>query len=169
MKNRELAYCGIFGAAALLLPTIFHVMRLGHIFMPMYLPLVALAFMVRPRAVALTAFTVPLLSGFVTGMPPFNPPIALVMALELSIIGALIAMVPAPLRQKRVQVLLVLSVALALGRVLYALLFYVIASALGLKPAPLAVISFIAGWPGILLMLMVIPQLVAIHQQLKRA
>ena len=41
---RELAYSGVFGAAALLLPVLFHLVRLGAVFMPMYLPLVALAF-----------------------------------------------------------------------------------------------------------------------------
>jgi hypothetical protein len=53
---RELAVCGVFGAAALLLPGLFHLVRLGQVFMPMYLPLVVLAFLVRPRAAALTAF-----------------------------------------------------------------------------------------------------------------
>lgn len=169
MRGRELAYCGIFGAAALLLPTIFHALHLGHIFMPMYLPLVALGFMVSPGAAALTAFTVPLLSGYVTGMPPFNPPVALVMALELSVISALIAAVPQRWRTGRWAVLLLLSVALLLGRILYALLFYTIASAMGLKPAPLVLLSFVSGWPGVLLMLVVIPQLVAVQQQIRRS
>ena len=79
MKPRERAYCGLFGAAALLLPVLFHVLHVGHVFMPMYLPLVALAFFVRPGAAAVTALLVPLLSGAVTGMPPFMPPVAPVM------------------------------------------------------------------------------------------
>ena len=69
MRNRELAYCGLFGAAALLLPVLFHLIHLGHMFMPMYLPLVALAFFVRPGMAALTAVLVPLISGVATGMP----------------------------------------------------------------------------------------------------
>jgi len=90
MKNRDLAYCGLFGAAALLLPVLFHLVHLGHIFMPMYLPLVTLAFFVRPGMSALTALVVPLLSGAVTGMPPFYPPVAPVMSVELALMALII-------------------------------------------------------------------------------
>jgi hypothetical protein len=56
------------------------VIHLGHVFMPMYLPIVALAFFVRPLPAAVTAAMTPLLSGAVLGMPPFYPPVALMMA-----------------------------------------------------------------------------------------
>jgi len=69
--SRDLARCGLFGAAALLLPVLFHLLHLGHVFMPMYLPLVALAFFASPTPAAVTALLTPLLSGAVTGMPPF--------------------------------------------------------------------------------------------------
>ena len=62
-SRRELATCGLFGAAGLLLPVLFHALHLGHVFMPMYLPLVALGYFVSPAPAALTAFVVPLLSG----------------------------------------------------------------------------------------------------------
>ncbi|MFO7652386.1 MAG: ECF transporter S component, partial [Candidatus Krumholzibacteriia bacterium] len=62
LSARELAFCGLFGAAALLLPVLFHVVHLGRLFMPMYLPLVALAFFVRPLPAAVTALMTPLLS-----------------------------------------------------------------------------------------------------------
>ena len=63
LAARDLAYGGLFGAAALLLPTVFHLIHLGHIFMPMYLPLVALPFFARPTTAATTSLVVPLLSG----------------------------------------------------------------------------------------------------------
>ena len=71
VRARELAYCGLFGAAAMLLPVVFHLLKLGSMFMPMYLPLIALAFFVGPLPAALTSFMTPLLSGVLTGMPPF--------------------------------------------------------------------------------------------------
>src|SRR4030065_1502723 len=89
--RRDLAYCVLFGAAALLFPVVFHLVRLGHVFMPMYLPLVTLAFFVPPRMAAMTALAVPLLSGAVTGMPPFYPPVAVFMSLELAVMSGLIA------------------------------------------------------------------------------
>ena len=82
---RELAYCGVFGAAALLLPVVFHVVQLGRMFLPMYLPLVALAFFVRPMPAATTGIAAPILSGALTGMPPFYPPIAVLMSIELGL------------------------------------------------------------------------------------
>ncbi|HSQ74575.1 MAG TPA: hypothetical protein VLT13_03415, partial [Bacteroidota bacterium] len=74
--GRELAYGGLFGAAALVIPFFFHLLHLGHLFMPMYIPLIALAFFVRPVVASLAGFIVPVLSGLTTGMPPFFPPVA---------------------------------------------------------------------------------------------
>ena len=178
MKPRELATCGVFGAAALLLPTVFHAVHLGHVFMPMYLPLVALAFFVRPTAAGLTAFVVPLLSGFATGMPPINPPVAYVMAVELSLMAMLIALVQNRMspdwlamlstKVKYVWVLFVLVAVLAIGRVMNVALSYVFALAMGLPPKPIALLAFVSGWPGILLMLVVIPQLVILNERFRR-
>jgi hypothetical protein len=154
---RELAYCGLFGAAALLLPTIFHLVHLGHVFMPMYLPLVALAFFVGPVAAAATALVVPLLSGAVTGMPPFYPPVAPFMAVELAVMAALIAGVKRV--WPRANEWLVLVPVLLLGRVLYVGLVYGFAL-LAELPAPfLAAVSLLGGWPGIVLMIVVVPPL----------
>lgn len=158
MKPRDLAYCGVFGAAALLLPVIFHVLHLGHVFMPMYLPLVTLAFFVRPGAAALTALLVPILSGAVTGMPPFMPPIALVMSLELALmallIGALRKLLPA------LPIWVVLGTTLVIGRIVSAGLLYGAALVLELPARFVAGISLISGWPGLVLMMVVIPQIV---------
>ena len=35
ISPRELAFCGLLGACALLLPVLFHMVRAGHVFMPM--------------------------------------------------------------------------------------------------------------------------------------
>ena len=158
MKNREFAYCGLFGAAALLLPVLFHLIHLGHIFMPMYLPLVALAFFVRPSMAALTALVVPLLSGAVTGMPPFYPPVAPVMAAEL----ALMAMIIGSLRFlfPRASVLIILIPVLVIGRVVSAGLMYLAARLMELPAKFIAGISFLSGWPGIILMIVTIPAIV---------
>ncbi len=154
---RELARCGLFGAAGLLLPVLFHALHLGHVFMPMYLPLVALGFFVSPAPAALTAFVVPLLSGAVTGMPPFYPPVAVLMAVELSVMAALIAGIRR-IRPDGNEWLILLPV-LALGRVLYVAMAYGVASIIDLPAAFVAGISFVSGWPGVILMLAAIPPL----------
>ena len=155
-----MAYCGLFGAAALLLPVIFHLVHLGHVFMPMYLPLVTLAFFVRPRAAAVTSLLVPLLSGAVTGMPPLYPPIAVFMAFELAVMTALIAVVKTA--RPRTNEWLVLIPILLLGRVLYIALVYGFSLIIGLPAGFMAGLSLLRGWPGIVLMIVVIPAVVRI-------
>jgi hypothetical protein len=158
LEPRELARCGLFGAAALLLPVLFHLVRLGHVFMPMYLPLVALAFLARPGPAALTALVTPLISGVATGMPPLYPPVAVCMAVELAAMAALIGVVSR--RWPRLGVYPVLLPVLVLGRALHVALVYLFACLLELPAGFLAGLSLLAGWPGLLLMVAVIPPLV---------
>jgi hypothetical protein len=136
LASRDLAYCGLFGAAALLLPILFHAVHLGHVFMPMYLPLVCLGFFARPVPTAVTALLSPLLSAAIFGMPPFFPPVASSMALELATMA--------------VPVLL-------LGRVLYVVFVYATALLIELPPKFMAGLSLLGGWPGLILMVIVVP------------
>ena len=156
---RELAFCGIFGAAALLLPVIFHLVQLGRAFMPMYIPLVTLAFFVRPLPAAVTAFITPFISGAMTGMPPFFPPVAVFMGIELGTISALISWTTI---RWRLNTYIVLIPALIFGRVLYVFMTYVSALFLDLPAAFLATVSLMAGWPGLILMIVVVPPVVKI-------
>ena len=162
MTNREFAYCGLFGAVALLLPVLFHLIHLGHIFMPMYLPLVTLAFFVRPGPSALTALVVPLLSGAATGMPPFYPPVAPAMSVELALMAIMIGIFRSWF--PRAHVLIVLIPVLVIGRVISAALMYLAAYFMGLPATFVAGISFLSGWPGIMLMLLAIPAIVRLSK-----
>ncbi len=166
LSPHDLAYCGVFGAAALLMPPLFHLVRLGHVFMPMYLPLVALAFFVRPVPAAVTAFLVPVLSGGVTGMPPFYPPVAAFMAIELAVMAALIAALVT--WRPRINAWLVLVPVLLLGRVLYVGLVYAFSLVIELPAGFLAGLSFLAGWPGIVLMIVTVPPLAMLRRGLTR-
>jgi hypothetical protein len=121
----------------------------------MYLPLVALAYFVRPLPAAVTAIMTPLLSGAVTGMPPFFPPVAVFMALELSVMAALIAWVCSS--WPRVNEWLVLIPTLLLGRVLYVGLVYLFSLLIDLPAGFMAGLSLLSGWPGIILMVAVVP------------
>jgi hypothetical protein len=151
----DLAYCGLFGAAALLLPVVFHMVRLGHVFMPMYLPLMTLAFFVPPLPAAATALVVPVLSGAVTGMPPFYPPVAVFMSLELAAMATAIA--AAVRRRPKANAWLVLAPVLLFGRALYVALVYAFSLAIKLPAGFMAGLSLLGGWPGIVLMLVVVP------------
>ena len=161
LSPRELAYCGLFGAAALLLPLLFHLIRLGHVFMPMYLPLVALAFFVRPLPAAVTALIVPLLSGAVTGMPPFYPPVAVFMSIELAVMAALIAALVA--WRPWLNEWLVLVPVLLLGRILYVGLVYAFSLVIQLPAGFMAGLSLLTGWPGVILMVLTVPPVARIR------
>jgi len=162
ISPRDLAYCGLFGAAALLLPTLFHLLRLGHIFMPMYLPLVALAFFVGPQPAAVTAFLVPLLSGAVTGMPPYYPPVAPIMALELALMASLIG--AARRWRPGARAIALLLPVLALGRIVHVALVYAVSMVIDLPAGFMAGLSLVSGWPGLVLMLVVVPAVVEIGE-----
>lgn len=157
---RELAYCAVFGAAAMLLPLIFHVFHLGSLFMPMYLPLVTLAFFVGPFPAALTAFVTPLISGAITGMPPFYPPVAFIMGVELSVMAAVIAFTRRIF--PKVNELIILIPVLALGRCIGFGMIYGMALFMKLPAKFVAGASLLSGWPGIILMIAVIPAIIRI-------
>lgn len=157
LSPRDLAFCGLFGAAALLLPTLFHLIQLGRIFMPMYLPLMLLPFFARPLPSALTALLVPLLSALLTGMPPLFPPVALTMSIELALMAGLLSIVAR--RFPTANEWLLLAPVLLLGRAVSVGLTWLCAIAIELPAAFLASVSFVSGWPGILLMCAVIPPL----------
>ena len=158
LSSRDMAFCGLFGAAALLLPVLFHILHLGRIFMPMYLPLVALAFFVRPLPAMATAFVTPLLSGAVTGMPPFYPPIAVFMAIELALMAGLIAFIYG--QRPDLNEWLALVPVLIFGRALYVGLVYLFSGFIDLPAKFMAGVSFLSGWPGIILMIVVVPVIV---------
>lgn len=162
INPREIAFCGVFGAAAMLLPVIFHVFHLGSAFMPMYLPLVTLAFFVRPLPAALTAFLLPLLSGAVMSMPPFYPPVAFIMAAELAFMCGTIAAARSIF--PKVNVYAVLVIVLAAGRCVNVGLVYGAAQVMTLPAKFIAGVSFISGWPGIILMLAVIPAVLRLYR-----
>ncbi len=154
-RGREIAFGGVFGAAALVLPVLFHAVHLGPIFMPMYIPLVILPFFVGPLVSCVVAASIPLLSALLTGMPPLFPPVAPLMAVELAVMAVLLAV--ARMHRPATPTLVVLVPVLLLGRALHVGLVYLISLWLELPAAYVAGLSLLSGWPGILLMLLIVP------------
>lgn len=158
MDLREISRASFVTAAGLALPFLFHALRLGNVFLPMYLPLLAGAFLLSPRwALAVGALT-PLVSAFATGMPPLFPPIALWMSVELGTMGLLAALA---YRRTALPVAVILAAVLLVGRVIYAALVFSTAAFFKLPPRLLSVASFVSGWPGMLLAMFAIPAALA--------
>ena len=169
MKTRDYAFCGLFGALSLALPTLFHAFGLaGTLFLPMYWPLMALAFLVPTRRAALVALLVPWASAVLTGMPLVWPPLAGVMSVELAVQVLLLGLFGRPAAAQGAartgfrRAFLVLVVVLVFGRFLHAGLVWALAQQFPKLPAGiLAGASFLAGWPGVVAMLVFIPVFVA--------
>ena len=164
-RARDLAYGGLFGAAALALPSLFHLLHLGHFLMPMYIPLMALAFFVGPRTAGVVGLVIPLLSAVLTGMPPLFPPVALVMAVEIGFMAAMLSL----LRKRSPSFPVpghVIPVLLA-GRIINTALLYAASAMLSLPAAFVAGISFVSGWPGVLLMIVVLPAVARVRHSMQ--
>jgi hypothetical protein len=130
--------------------------------MPMYLPLVTLSFFVGPLPATLTALLLPLLSGAMTGMPPFYPPIAFIMSVELATMCGIIALIRKAF--PKINELIILIPVLILGRCISIGLIYLMALLMQLPAKFVAGASLISGWPGIILMIVAIPAIIRISR-----
>ena len=160
MRMRDHAYCGLFGALSLALPTLFHALGLaGPMFLPMYWPLVTLAFLVPTGRAMLVAASVPLASSVLTGMPLLWPPLVAVMSVELAVQVGLAGALGRPRTgfASMGRIFLALVFVLVLGRFLHAGGVWLLAQRFQLPAGALAGASFLAGWPGVAAMLVFVP------------
>ncbi len=151
---REISRAALVTAAGLALPWVFHALRLGHVFLPMYLPLLAGAFVLRPRTAAAAAVATPLVSAAATGMPPMFPPIAAWMAIELGLMAGLASLLD---RRRALPRWAIVALVLVVGRLAYALLVYSTGRWLSLPAGLLTAASLVSGWPGMILALVAVP------------
>lgn len=159
MKHPSFDYvlAGLLLSAALVLPVFFHVLGLGSAFMPMFYPLALAGFLVAPPLAAIVGFSAPLLSALLTGMPPFYPPIAFIMAVE----GLLFTALPQPLKRAlRLGDWAVLLAVLLLDRALLLALVRAMARFMELPPRLLGWAAVARGLPGLALMLAVLPWII---------
>jgi len=144
---RELVLASAMVALGVVTPIVFHMLGLGRTFLPMHLPVLLAALLVRPGTAAMAAVVTPWLSSFMTGMPP--APIAVLMSFEL----AALAVVASGLLRVRVPG----PVAVAAAVAARCAVTFVVGSALGrwlgLPPNAAGWASIVAGAPGIALQL----------------
>lgn len=159
---RAISRAALVTALAVALPPVFHAVRLGPVFLPMYLPILAGAFFLPARHAALAGLAAPLLSSALTGMPPFYPPIAFWLAGELAAAGGVASLVDARLRPATV---VSVAAGLAAARLVQAALVLATAGLVGLPPRFLTLAGFVASWPGMLLALAAVPAAVALMRK----
>ncbi len=153
----DLLLGGLFMALALVFPVIFHALGLGSAFLPMFYPIIAAGFLVALPAAMVVGVMSPLVSGLITGMPPFFPPIGLIMMFE----GAVLTVVPALLYQRlKTNPWLTTIITIAADRLLLLFLVLFFSAVLGLPEGVLSAAALINGLPGTVLILVIIPPLV---------
>lgn len=127
---------------------------LGSSLLPLLLPLLLNGFLVPFSWAVATAALAPIVSGLLTGMPPFYPPIALMMSAEATVLSGVAAIV---YRLTRPRVWPALAAAIVLGRSTMVGLTWQLAGSFGLPPTLSAVALIVQGLPGVLLQCAVVP------------
>lgn len=157
LRLRALIVSAMMAALAITLPIGFHAAGLGSTFSPLLLPLLLNGFLAPAGWAVLTGAVAPLLSGAMTGMPPFYPPIAFIMSAE----GMVLAGVAAALyRRTRPRVWVPLVCAVVLGRLTNLALTWQLAGMVGLPKTFSAVASLVHSLPGTALQCTVVPAVV---------
>ena len=158
-KTYKLVASAVLIASGVLLPIAFHMLgTMGIVFLPMHLPVLIAGLFLGSKAGFLTGLITPLLSSFITGMPPIMP-ILPVMTIELSTYG----LVGGYLYQQKKQPLIVsLISAMVSGRILAVAAVYALVLAIGIKMEPVAYLkgAVVTGLPGIVAQLVLIPVIV---------
>ncbi len=151
---KQIPLTAFFAALAIALPQFFHLLGLGAVFLPMFLPVAAGAMLLSWKFALTLALIVPITSWLITGMPPLVPPILPVIVAEL----AIIALSASYLRYHRgMNVWIALFTAILLDRIFLFILVSFLAPLFGWNHPLFSVGIVASGLPGIALQIIVIP------------
>ena len=158
MKTRKIILSGLFIAMGIITPMIFHTFNLtGVIFLPMHLPVIIGGFLLGPSYGAVVGFITPVISGFLTGMPPVMPTMP-IMALELC--GY--AFATGFLYSKTNKIYTSLIGSMIFGRLCAVVGAFILSVSFApqISPLPYIISAVTNGLPGIAVQILVIPTLV---------
>ena len=156
-SGRDTLLGGLLIALALVLPVLFHALNLGSAFLPMFLPIIVAGYLLALPVALAVGVLAPLISALLTGMPPFFPPIALIMMVE----GLVLAGIPALLYQKyRWNLYVALLITLSVDRLVSLGLVILVSKWLDVPEGAMGVSLILRGIPGVILIFMALPPLV---------
>ena len=160
LANSRMAKGALFIALGVLLPQLFHLIGFGGpVFLPMHIPVLLAGLLVCPIAGLYVGLITPVLSYFLTGMPPLSPPILPIMFFELATYGLVAGIL---YRKLKLNIFVSLIGAMISGRITYGLVLIIMLNifALQLPPGLTLKAAIITGMPGMLTQLIFIPILV---------
>ena len=152
---KQVSLNALFISLGIIIPFFFHQFGLaGRIFSPMHYPVFFAGIMLGPVSGAVVGLLSPILSFFLTSMPP--PYAVPLMAIELPVYGFSIGLL---YRYLKFPLLLSLILSMVAGRCAFALGLFVIGAFIKLPLNFMSFLeaSFITGLPGIVLQLILIP------------
>ena len=178
MKNtatKTIIYSGFFTALGVLFPMIFHAFGAisGQTFLPMHIPVLIAGLLVSPVCGVITGVLSPMLSCFITNMPPvFKMPF---MCIELAVYGLssglFSRLFSSRIKSKTASIYASLVCAQILGRLANLLCTFLAVNILGITAngisVNLALLSIPAGFIGILIQWVVIPPIVRILAKIR--
>ena len=165
IKNRtqRLSVSGFLLALGIVLPY-----ALGHgigipgtLLLPMHIPVLLCGFLCGPLWGGVCGALLPLLNCLLTGMPsPF--PMLPIMFFELTVYGLVSGVLfsKTPLAKYKLGIYVALPVTMICGRVAYAAAFYALLIAKEGLRAPTVWAAIVAGLPGIIIQLLIIPPII---------
>ena len=159
-KTNWVTQTGLFLALAVVLPVGFHAFGIGgRVFLPMHFPVLLAGFLVGPYSGLTVGLMAPLISHLITGMPPtYAVPL---MSLELPLYGWW----PGWPIETQTEIYIALIAAMIVGRVMFGLGLFVLGMFMELPYTATVFFStagpIIAGLPGIIAQIVVIPIIVA--------
>ncbi len=169
VRTRFITHCALYLALAILLPLAFHAFGIGgRVLLPMHLPVLLAGFLVGPLGGVLVGILAPGLSYLLTGMPPtYAVPL---MSLELPMYG-LVAGVA--YNRLHLNVYVALLAAMIVGRLMFGLGLFVLGLFMQLPYTAATFFStggaIVAGLPGIIVQLILVPILVASLRRKRRS
>lgn len=156
---RRIPLAAMFTALGVLFPQLFHMMGLGATFLPMFLPVLTAAMLLRMRLALTVAGLTPVLSWLLTGMPPLSPPILPLLIAELTVSAAVISHLRL---QRGWHVLPALAAGLLVDRIVLYLVIETVTAFAGIRHPMFGPAAVLVGLPGIALQLIVIPPAVTL-------
>ncbi len=161
-KGKDITIGAVFSALGIVFPILFHFIGLGSIFLPMFIPIATVGFLISIPVAFSVGLITPLFSAVVTGMPPFFPPIAPIMSIELSLLAGSISIF---YRKLKWNVWISLVTALLLSRTIYLAMILLVVPLLKLPSGILTITALISSIPGIILIVVVVPFAVKIIEK----
>lgn len=153
ITTQQIALASLLIALCVIVPFLFHLIGLGAMFLPMFVPILLAGFFIEFPAAMLVGLLGPLASALATGMPPLFP-----TGVSMIAEGMVAAGVASLLfHSRRASLWLTLPLAIIAERVTRLLMIFLIFPLLGLPAREWSMIEITITLPGITLQLFLIP------------